>query len=87
MTWEIVLGIISLVGLIGTFVGVCVKLVVPLTESIVRLTDNVRELCDKFNAFGRESAKEHDEIWRHNDEQDRKLEDHAQRLHDLDGKW
>ena len=87
MTWEIVVGLIALTGFIGTFIGACVKLVVPLTQSIVTLTDKVQMLCDKFSAFDKDSAEEHKRIWNHNDEQDRKLEDHAQRLHDLDGKW
>lgn len=87
MTWEIVAGIIALTGFIGTFIGACVKLVVPLTQSIVTLTDKVQMLCDKFSTFDKNSTEEHKKLWTHNDEQDRKLEDHAQRLHDLDGKW
>lgn len=83
MTWEIVIGIITLFG----FLGSIVKWVVPLTESIVRLTDKVQMLCDKFSAFDKDSAEEHEKLWAHNKTQDEKLDDHAKRLHELDGKW
>ena len=87
MTWEIVLGIVALVGLIGTFVGACVKLVVPLTESIVRLTDKVELLCERYDTLDEKRKEEHKRLWDHNEKQDERLDDHAQRLHELDGKW
>lgn len=83
MTWDIVLGIAALAGLAGSLI----KWVVPLTESIVRLTDKVQMLCDNFSKFDKESVEEHKKLWEYNGDQDKRLEDHARRLHDLDGKW
>lgn len=87
MTWEIFLGIGALVSFVGTFTGVCVKMVVPLTKSIVELTNEVKLLREKYDGLDGKRREEHKRLWEHNEEQDKKLEDHAQRLHDLDGKW
>ena len=86
MTWEIVVGLIALTGFIGAAAGVCVKVVVPLTKSIVRLNENVKNLCEKFSDFDADNARSHRRLWDHNEKQDAVLESHAQRLHDLDGK-
>ena len=86
MTWEIVVGLIGLTGFIGAAAGVCVKVVVPLTKSIVRLNENVKNLCEKFSVFDEDNTRSHRRLWDHNEKQDAVLESHAQRLHDLDGK-
>ena len=82
MTWEIFLGIVALV----TFVITVVKTVVPLIEAIIRLTDKLESLEKKVDRIEGNSNKAHDELWEHNDKQDAILQDHAMRLHDLDGK-
>lgn len=87
MTWEIFLGIGVLVSFVGTFTGVCVKMVVPLTKSIVELTNEVKQLRKDYDLFDTKRRVEHKALWDHNEEQDKTLENHAQRLHDLDGKW
>lgn len=87
MTWEIIAGFITFIGFIGSFVGVCVKMVVPLTQSIVKLTEKMDQLCEKYDVLDEKRKEEHKRLWDHNVAQDKKLEDHAQRLHDLDGKW
>ena len=86
MTWEIVLGIVALFGFVSSFAGICIKVVVPLTKSIVTLNDNVKNLCEKFSSFDEDNTKSHRRLWEHNDKQDLILGEHAQRLHDLDGK-
>lgn len=86
MTWEIIVGIIALAGFIGSVVAVCVKVVVPLTRSIVTLNENVKKLCQKLSELDEDNSKSHKRLWDHNEKQDAKLNEHAQRLHDLDGK-
>ena len=86
MTWEIVLGVAALAGLVASFAGICVKVVVPLTKSIVMLNENVKQLCEKFSSFDKDNTKSHRRLWEHNEKQDEMLEEHAKRLHDLDGK-
>ena len=82
MTWEIFLGLVALLGFIGTIV----KTVVPLTNAITLLTEKTEELSGKMEALDAKKTKAHTELWAHNKEQDKKLEEHSQRLHDLDGK-
>lgn len=82
MTWEIAVGLFALV----TFVVTVVKTVIPLTNAITRLTDKLDNLETKVDEFEDDSVKAHDELWAHNDKQDKTLLEHAMRLHDLDGK-
>lgn len=82
MTWEIFLGIVALV----TFVITIVKTVVPLIEAITRLTDKLESLERKVEGIEGNGNKAHNELWEYNDKQDAILQDHAMRLHDLDGK-
>ncbi|MDO4531624.1 MAG: hypothetical protein Q4C06_06545 [Bacillota bacterium] len=86
MTWEIIAGFIALTGFIGTIAGVCVKVVVPLTRSIVTLNENVKNLCAKFSLFDEDNTRSHRRLWEHNEKQDACLESYGRRLHDLDGK-
>ena len=82
MTWEIFLGIVALCGFILTVV----KTVIPLTNAITLLTEKTAELSSKIEDMDEKKTKAHTELWEHNKEQDKRLEEHAQRLHDLDGK-
>lgn len=82
MTWEIAVGLFALV----TFVITVIKTVVPLTNAITRLTDKFENLDAKVDEIEDDGAKAHDELWEHNDKQDKMLAEHAMRLHDLDGK-
>ena len=82
MTWEIVAGMVTLLG----FVITVVKTVIPLTNAITLLTEKTAELSSKMEDWDEKKTKAHTELWAHNKEQDKRLEEHAQRLHDLDGK-
>ena len=82
MTWEIVAGMVTLLG----FVITVVKTVIPLTNAITLLTEKTAELSSKMEDMDEKKTKAHTELWAHNKEQDKWLEEHAQRLHDLDGK-
>lgn len=82
MTWEIFLGIVALVG----FLAAVVKPIVSLTSAVVRLTEQMKEMSEDMKAMNEKKTEAHKRLWDHNEEQDKKLEEHALRLHDLDGK-
>lgn len=83
MTWEIVAGIVILAGFIITVV----KTVIPLTNAVTRLTDQIVFVTGKVDEMDKQKKEEHKEIHEHNKKQDAMLQNHEQRLHDLDGKW
>lgn len=82
MTWEIVLGIIALFG----FVVAIVKPIVSLTNAITLLNANCEAMAKEFNDFVKDNHDSHKRLWEHNTQQDKLLQEHGQRLHDLDGK-
>ncbi len=82
MTWEIVLGIIALFS----FGVAIVKPIVSLTRAITLLNANCAALAKEFSEFDRDNHDSHKRLWEHNTEQDKLLQKHGQRLHDLDGK-
>ena len=82
MTWEIVAGMVTLLG----FVITVVKTVIPLTNAITLLTEKTAELSSKMEDMDEKKTKAHKELWVYNKKQDKRLDEHAQRLHDLDGK-
>ena len=82
MTLETIIGLTTLVGFIITIV----KTFVPLIKAITRLTDKLESLEGKVDEINTSKNEEHKELWAYNDKQDEILQDHAMRLHDLDGK-
>lgn len=80
--WTVVTVIIAIVGLFFT-VG---KPIINLNTNITILNENVKQQNDRLDKFERDSGKEHEELWDHENEQDKTLQEHALRLHDLDGK-
>lgn len=83
MTWEIVAGIVILAGFIITVV----KTVIPLTNAVTRLTDQIVFVTGKVDEMDKQKKEEHKKIHAHNEKQDAMLQNHEQRLHELDGKW
>lgn len=83
MTWDIVAGIVLLAGFIITVV----KTIIPLTNAVTRLTDQIVFVMGKMNEMDKQKKEEHKEIHEHNKLQDAMLQNHEQRLHELDGKW
>ena len=83
MTWDIVAGIVLLAGFIITVV----KTVIPLTNAVTRLTDQIVFVRGKVYEMKKKKKEEHKEIHEYNKAQDAMLQNHEQRLHDLDGKW
>lgn len=82
MTWEIVLGIIALFS----FGVAVVKPIVSLTNAITLLNANCEALARQFSKFDKDNHDSHEQLWSHNNKQDKLLQEHGQRLHDLDGK-
>lgn len=80
MTWEIVLGIIALLG----FVGTIVKTVVPLTNAVTLLTEKLNAITQTTEVLSMKNTESHRRIWAHNDEQDETLKNHGERIHELE---
>lgn len=57
MTWEIVLGLISLVGLVGTFVSATVKFSKTITTLDITLKD-LKEALEEFRSHNKENHKD-----------------------------
>lgn len=76
MTWEILVGIITLVGFIISVIGPIMKLTKVMTE----LTVSVTNLKDVVDQMGTKNSESHKKIWDHIDEQDKKIDDHEKRL-------
>lgn len=83
MIWDIVAGIVLLAGFIITVI----KTIIPLTNAVARLTEQIIYMGDKVEKINQQKKEEHKEIHEHNKAQDAMLQNHEQRLHDLDGKW
>lgn len=80
--WDIVSVIVVIVGLFFT-VG---KPIINLNTNITILNESLKTEKEKLADFEKCSEREHCELWEHNEKQDKMLEEHKMRLHDLDGK-
>lgn len=69
MSWEIVLGIIALVGLIGTFVGVAWK----ISTTLATLDVTIRTLRQTLDELRADSKETHGDIYE-------KINDHDKRI-------
>lgn len=83
MTWDIFLGIVALFG----FVVTVVKTILPLTTAVTSLTEQMKEVGEDIKELNQREREKRRELWKHNDAQDKRLDNHAKRLHELDGKW
>lgn len=83
MPWDIVAGIVTLAGFIITIV----KTIIPLTNALTRLTERIDSLAEQVDTLDEKKTEAHKRLWSHNKIQDAMLQNHEQRLHDLDGKW
>lgn len=75
MTWEIVVGIIALTGLIATFVGAAWK----LSSSIAELNVAITNLQKSFSEMREDSKTSHAKIYN-------KLDDHERRITTVEAK-
>lgn len=76
MTWEILLGIITLVGFLISIIGPILKLTKVMTE----LSISVTNLKDAVDQMGIKNSESHKKIWEHIGEQDKKIDDHEKRI-------
>lgn len=76
MTWEIFLGIVTLVA----FVTAIVKPITKLTNTITELIVTVKGLKDSFAEIVSKNEEAHKRIWDHVSKQDTVLDNHEKRL-------
>lgn len=69
MTWEIFLGIVALIGF-AVSVGTPI---LKLNTNIVKLNSSIDSLKDSIGNIDKKNTEEHAELWKHNDEQDTKI--------------
>ncbi|MEG1017013.1 MAG: hypothetical protein RSE36_04300 [Oscillospiraceae bacterium] len=74
--WGVVGVIVSLVGLFAVIVPPIVKLI----NSITKLTVIVEKLGGDITELTENNARSHDRLWRHNENQDKSINDHEKRL-------
>jgi len=80
--WGVVGVIIALVGLFFTVT----KPIIELNKTITRMDAKLEAVSTTQEAYESTNTKNHSRIWDKITEQDKVLDDHAIRLHDLDGK-
>lgn len=74
--WEVYLVIVSLVGF-AIAVGTPI---IKLNTSITRLIDRLNNLDEGMEELTARNSRSHERIWRHNEEQDKKIEEHEKRI-------
>lgn len=80
--WVIFKDIVVIVGLVITVTTPLLK----LNTSITELKTLLESVMKKVETLDSNNAESHRRLWEHNTEQDKVLQNHEQRLHDLDGK-
>ena len=68
---------------LGTILGVGVTVVKPIlsvVKTMTELNESIKNLADKFNMFDVANSEAHKRLWRHNEEQDKKIQDHETRI-------
>lgn len=65
---------------VAGFLGVVVPPIVNLTKSITRLTVVVDKLSSDLEEQKKQSIESHDKLWKHNNEQDDRINDHETRI-------
>lgn len=80
--WGVVGVIIALVGLFFTVT----KPIIELNKTITRMDAKLENVSATQETYESSNTKNHSRIWDKISEQDKLLDNHAIRLHDLDGK-
>lgn len=80
--WVIFKDIVVIVGLVITVTTPLLK----LNTSITELKTLLESVMKKVETLDNNNTEIHRRLWEHNTEQDKVLQNHEQRLHDLDGK-
>lgn len=82
MEWQVFLTITSLLA----FVSAVTVPLLKLNKTMTRLDINVENLNSIVEKNEKKSKENHTRLWEHNELQDKRLDDHEKRLHDLDKK-
>ena len=68
---------------LSTILGVGISIVKPIlavVKTMTELNESMKNLADKFNMFDVANTEAHKRLWRHNEEQDEKIQDHETRI-------
>ena len=68
---------------LSTILGVGISVVKPIlavVKTMTELNESMKNLADKFNMFDFANSEAHKRLWRHNEEQDEKIQDHETRI-------
>ncbi len=74
--WDVVVVIVTLIGLLGAIVTPIVK----LTHAITRLTTTMENMEKNVADLTEKNRASHERIWEHEKEQDLRLNDHEMRI-------
>jgi hypothetical protein len=77
-------GVVTVLAALVSFAAVVVGPMLKLNTSITKLTVSLTDLRERLEEIDSGNTSSHRRLWDKNDEQDRKLEDHEMRLHDLE---
>ena len=80
--WVIFKDIVVIVGLVITVTTPLLK----LNTSITELKTLLESVMKKVETLDNNNTESHRRLWEHNTEQDKVLQNHEQRLHDLEDK-
>ena len=78
--WSVIVMLITL----GGGIIALVRPIVTLTKAITELTVTCKNLDGQFAAMQNKNTESHRRIWEHNDEQDKRLNDHEARLQNIE---
>lgn len=74
--WQVITMLITLFG--GA--AVIVRPILNLTKAITELTSTCKQLDQQFSDFEGHNRESHKRLWDHNDEQDKILQKHENRI-------
>lgn len=74
--WDVYLIIVSLVS----FAIALGTPIIKLNTSITRLIERLHNLDEGMETLTAKNSKSHERLWSHNDDQDKKIEDHEKRI-------
>ena len=80
MTWEIFLGIAALFSFLIAVTGPLLK----LNTSITKLNASVEVLKEAIDRIEKDNEEGHRRIWKHNEEQDELLAEHAKKISEIE---
>lgn len=80
MSWEIVVGLIALVGFIMTITTPILK----LNTSINQLNFSIDSMRESLNRLDKGNTEQHKRLWDYNEKQDTKIKNHEKRINTIE---